>query len=83
MLDYLLRYIKLWDESVRMLRSPSVLAPFIIFAAMQFLVLVCLGLFFVPPLSTVMVPVVERLGGEEALHYPVGVVLLPGVYLPM
>jgi len=78
--DYLLRYLKLWEEAVLMLRSPSVLAPFIIFAALQFLILVCLGLFSVPPLSTVMVPVVERLGGEEALHYPMHLVLLPGLY---
>ncbi|MGD8413372.1 MAG: hypothetical protein PVF33_04030 [Candidatus Latescibacterota bacterium] len=63
-----------------MLRSPSVLAPFIIFAAIQFLVLVCLGAFSVPPISTVMVPVVERLGGEEALHYPMHLVLLPRMY---
>ena len=62
------------------LRSPSVLAPFIIFAAIQFLVLVCLGAFSVPPLSTVMVPIVERLGGEEALHYPMHMVMLPRLY---
>lgn len=70
-----------------MLRSPSLLGPFVIFAAMQFLVLVCLALFFVSPLSAVMVPVVERIGGEHALHYPTHMVLLPRmyhlVYLPL
>lgn len=70
-----------------MLRSPSVLGPFVIFAAVQFLVLVCLSLFFVSPLSSVMVPVVERLGGEHALHYPTHMMMLPrmyhSVYLPL
>jgi hypothetical protein len=57
-----------------------VLAPFIIFAAIQFLALVCLMAFSVPPLSTVMVPVVAGLGGEDALHYPMHMVMLPRLY---
>jgi hypothetical protein len=80
LIDFLLKYLRSWEEAVWMLRSPSVLAPFIIFAALQFLVLVCLALFYVSPLSTVMVPVVERLGGDEALHYPSHLVLLPRMY---
>jgi len=64
-----------------------VLAPFIIFAAIQFLVLVCLALFHVPPIATLMVPVVQLLGGGEALHYPMHLILLPRmyhlVYLPL
>lgn len=63
-----------------MLRSPSVAAPFLVLAALQFLVLVALSLFSVSPLSFVMVPIVERLGGEHALHYPMHLVLLPRVY---
>ncbi|MCK5620141.1 MAG: hypothetical protein KAJ17_12105, partial [Candidatus Krumholzibacteria bacterium] len=39
------------------------------------------------PLSVVMVPVVKLLGGEEALHYPMHMILLPQmyhqVYLPL
>ena len=63
-----------------MLRSPSVLAPFLSFAAVEFVVLVCLFAFSVPPLSTVMVPVVQSLGGEQALHYPMHLVMLPRLY---
>ncbi|MCK5406417.1 MAG: hypothetical protein KAJ37_03145, partial [Candidatus Krumholzibacteria bacterium] len=87
MIDLLLRYMKCWEEALAMLRSPSVLGPFFIFAALQFLVLVCLTLFSVSPLSVVMVPVVKLLGGEEALHYPMHMILLPQmyhqVYLPL
>ena len=87
MIDLLLRYMKCWEEALAMLRSPSVLGPFFIFAALQFLVLVCLTLFYVSPLSVVMVPVVKLLGGEEALHYPMHMILLPQmyhqVYLPL
>ena len=80
MFEFFLRYLKCWEQAVLMLRSPSVLAPFVIFAALQFLALVCLGMFSVPPLSTVMVPVVAGLGGEEALHYPMHMVMLPRLY---
>lgn len=70
-----------------MLRTPSVLAPFIIFAAIQILVLVCLSVFHVPPLASLMVPVVKLLGGEQALHFPMHLILLPRmyhlVYLPL
>ena len=58
-----------------------------IFAALQFLLLVSLTLFSVSPLAVVMVPVVKLLGGEEALHYPMHMILLPQmyhqVYLPL
>jgi hypothetical protein len=41
----------------------------------------------VPPLSAFMVPLVARLGGEDALHYPMHLVLMPGmfraIYLPL
>jgi hypothetical protein len=79
-IDLLLRYMKCWEEALAMLRSPSVLGPFFIFGALQFLVLVCLTLFSVSPLSVVMVPVVKLLGGEEALHYPMHMILLPRMY---
>lgn len=87
MIDLLLRYMKCWEEALAMLRSPSVLGPFLIFAALQFLLLVSLTLFSVSPLAVVMVPVVKLLGGEEALHYPMHMILLPQmyhqVYLPL
>jgi hypothetical protein len=79
--------MKCWEEALGMLRAPSALAPFIIFAALQFIVLVSLSLFSVTPLSAVMVPLVERLGGENALHYPMHMLLMPQmyalVYLPL
>ena len=87
LLNLLLKYTRSWEDTIWMLRTPSVIAPFIIFAAIQFLVLVCLALFHVPPLATLMVPVVELLGGDEALHYPMHLILLPRlyhiVYLPL
>jgi hypothetical protein len=87
LLNLLLKYTRSWEDTIWMLRTPSVMAPFIIFAAIQFLVLVCLGLFHVPPLATLMVPVVELLGGDQALHYPMHLILLPRmyhiVYLPL
>lgn len=69
------------------MRSPSVFAPFAAFAAIQWGVLFLLGWFMMPPVAPFMVPVVARLGGEEALHYPMHLVLMPGmfraIYLPL
>lgn len=80
MFGFLTRYIRCWEQAGLLLRSPSVIAPFIIFAALEFVVLVSLGAFSVPPLSVVMVPVVSLIGGEQALHYPMHMVLLPRLY---
>jgi len=86
-IDLLLRYMKCWEESLAMLRSPSVLAPFVVFAALELLVLMSLAFFFVPPISTVMVPITAAVGGEKALHFPMHFILLPRtynlVYLPL
>jgi len=79
-IDLLLRYMKCWEESLAMLRSPSVPAPFVVFAALELLVLMSLTFFFVPPISTVMVPVTAAVGGEKALHFPMHFILLPHTY---
>lgn len=80
LVDTLVDYIRSLEESVAMLRSPSILLPFVIFAAIQSLVLIACAFFNVPPLSTFMVPVVAFISGEQSLHFPMHFVLLPGLY---
>jgi hypothetical protein len=62
------------------LSRPGVLAPFAIFSAIQALILLALASFAVPLLAPVMVPVMQLLGGEQSLHYPMHLVGLPSVY---
>ena len=80
LVENLVYYIRSLEESVAMLRSPSILLPFVIFAALQSLVLIACAFFTIPPLSYVMVPVVELISGEQSLHFPSHFVLLPGLY---
>ena len=70
LVEALIEYLRSLENSVGMLKAPSVLLPFVIFAALQSVVLIACAFFAVPPLSTVMVPVVEAIGGEQALHFP-------------
>jgi hypothetical protein len=62
------------------LRAPSVFLPFAVFAALQCGILLLLASFTSAPLAPVMVPVVEYLGGEDALHYPLHLVRLPVIF---
>jgi hypothetical protein len=73
-------YISYVQESGRLLRWPKTVLPFVAFAAVQCLVLFALAFFLAKPISPVTVPLVERLAGEQALHYPMHFVLLPQTY---
>jgi len=75
-----LDYLKGLSESRLMLRSPGALLPFVVYAAILALMLFALAFFLVPPMSSLMVPVVKAIGGERALHYPMHLILLPDMY---
>ncbi len=68
-------------------QSPRVWVPLLLFALLQVAVLLLLGNFTAPGIRGFMIPIVERLGGEVATHYPNHYVLLPTmyqlVYLPL
>jgi len=80
LVENLVNFLRSLEESVAMLRSPSILLPFVVFAAVQSLVLMACAFFTVPPLSTVMVPLIRLISGEQSLHFPMHFVLLPGIY---
>ena len=65
------------------LRSPTVLVPFVVFGLLQAFILTFLAFFDWTPIAPVALPLVERLGGEAAIHYPTHFVLLPRVYEPV
>lgn len=74
------RYLDALTYARAALASPGVFAPFAIFAAIQALIVLSLASFTVPFLAPVMVPVMQFLGGEQSLHYPMHLVGLPSVY---
>lgn len=78
--EVFLDYLKGMTESRLMFRSPSAFLPFVIYAALLCLVLFAMAFFLVPPMSAFMVPVIELLGGDRALHYPMHLVMLPDMY---
>ncbi|HXV13719.1 MAG TPA: hypothetical protein VEC56_05895, partial [Candidatus Krumholzibacteria bacterium] len=50
------------------LRSPSILAPFLLFGLLQCVIITMLAFFTSRPLAPFMPPVVGALGGEASLH---------------
>lgn len=75
-----LDYLKGLTEARLMFRSPGAFLPFVIFAALLCLVLFGLAFFLAPPISSLMAPVVEAIGGDRALHYPMHLIMLPDMY---
>jgi len=78
--DGFIEYLRGLDEARLMFRLPATLLPFVVAGALQALVLFALTYFTVEPFSQLMVPMVERIGGEQALHYPMHFILLPSMY---
>ena len=67
-----------WAEMLRALRRRAALAPFLIYAGVQTVILLMLLGFTVPPLR-LFVPALMRLRfGDEALHYPNNFMVLRG-----
>jgi hypothetical protein len=59
-----------WLEMLRALRRGVALAPLLVYAGVQALVLVAVVFFAYPPFSAVAAPALARLYGPQALHYP-------------
>lgn len=87
LVNTLLDYLWSLREARGMLKSPDTLLPFVVFVASLAVWLIACTFFTVPPVSAVMVPVIQTLSGDTALHYPMHFILLPRtynlVYLPL
>jgi len=85
--DTLNEYLRGLDEARLLFRAPATFLPFVVVGALQALVLFALTWFTIAPFAGAMVPLVERISGEGALHYPMHFILLPGtygaIYLPL
>jgi hypothetical protein len=80
LIESLLDYLWSLREAKGMLKAPNTLLPFVVFVAVLAVWLFFCTFFTIPPISSVMVPVLEKLSGERSLHYPMHFILLPRTY---
>ena len=67
-----------WAEAFRALGRRVGLAPFLLYAAVQTLVVISIGWFAAPGLREVMIPLMRWRFGDLALHYPTNFLALRG-----
>lgn len=69
---------KVFNKTFQALKQyPLILAPFVIFTLIEFIVLICLYTIPRVPLVSVFGPVVRTFWGEKFLHYPYNLLILP------
>jgi hypothetical protein len=69
-----------WRSTLPFASRPRFWGPFLLIAAAQFLLLGLLLGFHRPGIQPLGVPLVRLFGGEQATHYPILFLLLPGIY---
>jgi hypothetical protein len=69
-----------WRGAFSMMLRPVTWVPFLIVTAVQFIVLAILVFFDNPLILPLGLPLVQRLGGEAATHYPVFYYALPTLF---
>jgi hypothetical protein len=74
------KYLRCWEHMVRMLATPVVFLPLILLLFVRVTALMIAVFFIDRPLSYGMIPVIESLFGDAALHYPTHFVMLPTIY---
>src|SRR5262245_43400238 len=72
--------VRAYRSVLPLMLRPSNWLPFLFLAAVQFGALGLLVGFHHPLLAPLGVPLVRLLGGEKAMHYPVLLLYLPGMY---
>lgn len=77
------RLIWLWIQCFKSMRKVKTLTPFLIYAILQVILLYSLINFSQSPFSGFLVPIVRKLFGEPALHYPNFFVILSPLYSQM
>jgi hypothetical protein len=69
-----------WIQSLRSAKKLSLFIPFLLFALLQTVILVLFLFFYSLPLAGIFIPLVRRLSGESALHYPQLYMHLPRLF---
>lgn len=74
------RLIWLWMQCFKSMRSLNTFVPFLLYAIIQVLLLFSLLNFATSPFSNLFVPIIRKLFGEPALHYPNFFLILSPLY---
>ncbi|MCD6166242.1 hypothetical protein J7K19_06010 [bacterium] len=69
-----------WKRCFQSIRHAKTFLPFVGYAVLQFVLLLVLVYFTYPPFASFLIPVVRKLYGEAALHYPNNFLVLPSLY---
>lgn len=64
------RIFWLWSQCFRSMKQPGTFVPFFLYAVFQLLILYSLMNFESEPFSTLYIPLVQKIFGDAALHYP-------------
>lgn len=74
------RLIWLWMQCFTSMKNVMTFVPFLLYAAVQALLLLSLVNFSQHPLSKLWAPLIDRMFGESALHYPNFYIILSPLY---
>lgn len=64
------RLMWLWSQCFKSMRNVNTFVPFLLYGLVQVLLLYSLVNFARPPFSSHLVPIIRKIFGESALHYP-------------
>lgn len=70
MLNWFKRILWLWYQCFVSMKNMKTFIPFLLYAAIQFFILVSIVNFVSPPVAFVYIPIIRQLFGDWALHYP-------------
>lgn len=73
-------FLEAWKNSFQSLKQAQILVLFFGYAILQIIILLSLIFFAYPPLSGLYVPMIQKLFGEPALHYPNNYLVLPTLF---
>ncbi len=73
-------FLEAWKNSVQSLKQAQILVLFFGYAILQIIILLSLIFFAYAPLSGLYVPMIQKLFGEPALHYPNNYLVLPTLF---
>ncbi|MBU3933224.1 MAG: hypothetical protein KKH11_00960 [Candidatus Omnitrophica bacterium] len=73
--------IRIWKETFEtLLKNPIILLPFLIVGLFDIVLLILIYLAPQPPFSALLAPPIRAFWGEQFLHYPVNLFLIPRLF---
>ena len=73
-------FVLSWKSCFASMRHAKIFLPFIIYAGLQIGFIVMLMFFAYPPFAAFFAPIIMKLFGEPALHYPNNFLVLPSLF---